>query len=77
VPLIHGLGQRIGNPSAHAHHRGLLDAELHGDRVSGLEPNTADVARQPIWVLGHHLDGIGAVGLEDPHRSRRANAVAV
>ena len=32
---------------------------------------------QTIWVLGHDLHGIGAISLEDPHRSRRADAVAV
>ena len=33
--------------------------------------------RQPVWVLGHHLDGVGAIGLEDAHRPRGADAVAV
>ena len=77
MALVHGLGQRVGDPGAHPDHRGLLDAELHGDRVGGLEADAADVARQPIRVLGHDLDGVGAVGLEDAHRPRRADAVAV
>ena len=77
MALVHGLGQRVGNPRANPDHRGLLDAELHRDRVGGLEADAADVARQPVRVLGHDLDGIGAVGLEDPHRPRRADAVAV
>ena len=77
MALVHGLGQRIGDAGAHPDHRGLLDAELHGDRVGGLEADAADVARQPIGVLGHDLDGVGAIGLEDPHRPRRADAMAV
>ena len=77
MALVHGLGQRIGDPGAHPDHRGLLDAELHGDGVGGLEADAADVARQPIRVLGHDLDGVGAIGLEDPHRPRRADAMAV
>ena len=77
MPLVHGLGQRIGNPGANPHHRGLLDAELHRDGVGGLEADAADVAREPIRVLGHDLDGVGAVGLEDAHRPRRADTVAV
>ena len=77
MSLVHRLGERIGNPGAHPHHGGLLDAELHRDGVGGLEPDAADVARQPIGVLGHDLDGVGAVGLEDAHRPRRADTVAV
>ena len=77
MPLVHGLGQRIGNPGADADHRRPFDAELHGDGVGGLEPDAPDIARQPIGVLGHDLDGVGAIGLENPHCPRRANAVAV
>src|SRR5207244_5445954 len=36
-----------------------------------------DIARQTIRVLGHDLDGVGAIGLEDTHRPCRADAMAV
>src|SRR5674476_185813 len=55
----------------------FFDAELHGDRICGLESNTSNVARQAVWVFGHDLNGINAIGFEDPHRPRRADAVAV
>ena len=55
----------------------FLDAQLHGDGVSRLEANAADIARQPIRVLRHHLHGIGAIGFEDAHRPRCAHAMAV
>ena len=77
MALVHGFGQRVGNPRANTDHRRLLDAELHRDRVGGLEADAADIARQPVRVLGHDLDGVGAIGLEDPHRPRRADTVAV
>ena len=77
MPLIHRFGQRIGDPGAHADHGGLFDAELHGDGVGGLEADAADIARQAIRVLGHDLDGVGAIGLENPHCPRRADAMAV
>ena len=77
MSLVHGFGQRIGNSGADPHHGGLLDAELHRDGVGGLEADAADIARQAIRVLGHDLDGVGTVGLENPHRPRRADAVAV
>ena len=77
MPLVHGLGQRIGYPGADAHQGGLLDAELHGDGIGRLETDAADIARQAIRVLGHDLDGVRAVGLVDAHRPRRADAVAV
>src|ERR1039458_8448685 len=73
MSLIHGLGQRIGNPRADPHHGGLLDAELHRDGVGRLEADAADVARQAIWILGHDLDSVGAVGLENSYGPRRAD----
>jgi hypothetical protein len=35
------------------------------------------MSRQPVRVLGHDLDGVGTICLEDPHRSRGAYTVAV
>ena len=77
MAFVHRLGQRIRNPRANPDHRSFFDAELHGDRVGGLEADAADVASQPIRVLRHDLDGVGAIGLEDPHRPCRADTVAV
>ena len=45
--------------------------------VGGAEADAADVARQAVGVLGDDLHGVGAVGLEDPHRPRGADAVGV
>ena len=50
---------------------------LRRDLVGGPEADAADVARQPVGVLGDHLHGLGAVGLEDPHRPRGADAMGV
>ena len=75
VPLVHRLGQRIGNSRAHPDRRCLLDAEPHCKGVCGLETNAANIARQPVWVFGHDLDGVRTIGLEDPHRPRRADTV--
>jgi hypothetical protein len=77
MSVIHRFGQRVGNTSADPHHGGLLDAELHGDGVGGLEADAADVARQALRILRHHLNGIGTIGLENPHRPRRTDAMAV
>jgi hypothetical protein len=77
VSLIHGLGQRVGNPRAHPHHSGLLDPELHRYGVGGLETDAPNIARQAIGVLGHDLDGVSSIGLENPHRPRRADTMAV
>src|SRR6266704_225115 len=57
--------------------RGMRLAKLHGDSVGRLETDAADIAGQPIGILRHDLHGVGAVGLIDAHRARRANAVAV
>ena len=77
MPLVHGLGQRIGNSGADTDHCRLFDAELHGDRVCGLEANAADIACQAIRVLGHDLDGISAIGLENSYRACRADPIAM
>jgi hypothetical protein len=77
MALVHRFGQRVGDPGAHADHCRLVDAELHGDRIGGLESDAADVARQAIGVLGHDLNGIGAIGLEDADGACGAHPVAV
>ena len=51
VALVHGLGQRVGDPGPGADHRRLLDPEPHRDLVGALEADAADVARQPVGVL--------------------------
>jgi hypothetical protein len=77
MTLIHRLCERVGDAGADPDHGRLLDAELHRDGIGDLEPDASDVAGQPVWVLRHHLNRIGAVGLEDAHCTRRPNPVAV
>ena len=77
MTLVHRLGQRVGNPGANPDHGGLLDAKFRSDSVGSLEADAANIAGEPVWVLRHDLDGVGAVGLEDPDCPRRADAVAV
>ena len=77
MAIAHGLGQREGNPRPHADHRGLLDPEFFGDHVRRAEADAADVLCEPIRVLAHDLHGIRAIGLEDPHRARRAHPMLV
>ena len=77
MAFVHRFGQRIADARANPDHGRLRDAELHRDGVGGHETDAADVAREAVRVLRHHLHGIGAVGPEYPHRPRRADAVAV
>jgi hypothetical protein len=77
MSLVHRFGQCVGNPRTNPHNGGLLDAEPHRDGIGRLEANTADIPRQAIRVLGHDLDGVSPIGLEYPHRPRRADAVTV
>ncbi len=48
MPLVHGLGQRIGNGGARPDHRRFVDSELHRDRVGGFEADAADVTREGV-----------------------------
>jgi hypothetical protein len=52
------------------------NAQPGGDGIGGAEADAADVARQAVGVLRHHLHGVVAIGLEDPHRPGGANAMA-
>jgi hypothetical protein len=62
MALVHRFGRRARNPRTHPDHRRLFDAKFHGDRVGGLEADATNIAREPVRVLGHDLDGIGAIG---------------
>jgi hypothetical protein len=77
MALVHCFGQRVGYAGAQPDHGGLFNAELHCDRVGALETGPSDVPGEPIGVLGHHLHGVCAVGLEDAHRLGNADPVAV
>jgi hypothetical protein len=77
VPFPAGLKKGVIDASSQANHRGRFDAQPGGDGISGAEADAADVARQAIGVLCHHLHGVIAVRLEDPHRSGGADAMAV
>ena len=77
MSLVHRFAQRVGDTGANADHGRLLDAQLHRDRISGPEADPANVPGKAIWIFRHDLDSVGAVGPEYPHRTRRADAVAV
>lgn len=77
MPLIKSLRQGKGDPRPGSDHRGLFDAKLHGDRIGGPEANSPDVARQAIRIFRDQLDGIGAISLVDPYRTRCANTIGV
>ena len=71
------LRQREGDAGAHPDGGRGLDAELLRHEVGRAEADAANVAGQPIGVLGDDLDGVGPVSLVDPHRARGADAVGV
>ena len=77
VAIVHGLGQREADAGARPDHRGLLDPQPGCDGVGRLEADPADVAGEAIGVLREDLDGVRAIGLEDPHGARGADAVRV
>ena len=77
MALVGRFLQGEGNAGAHPLRRLPRHAELHGDGVGGAKPDAADVAREPVRILGHDLDGVMAIGFEDADRPRRADAVGV
>ena len=77
MPLVRGLRKGVRNSGAHADQRGLLDAELACNLIRCAEANPTDVTSQPVRVLRDQSNRIGAVGLVNPYRARRADAVAI
>ncbi len=75
VTLVHGFGQGIADAGADPDHGVFRDADLGRDLIGGLEADAADVAREPVGVLADDRDRLGPVGLVDPHRPRRPDAV--
>ncbi len=77
MPIVRRLGQRVADARPRANHGRLLDAERGRDLVRGEEADSPDVGGEPVRVLRDDGDGVWTVGLEDPHRARRAHAVRV
>ena len=77
MAVVSRLLQGEGNSRAHPLRRFPRHAQLHGDGVGGPKADAANVAGEPIRVLGHDLDGVMAVGLEDAHRARRPDAMGM
>ena len=77
MALVRGGLEGEGHPRPQPLGGGLLHAELGRNGVGRAEPDAAHVARQPIRVLGHDLDGLMAIGLEDANRSGRADPMRV
>jgi len=75
MAVVCGLLQCEGDAGAQTLRGFFGQSEPHGDGVGGAEADAADVTRQAIGILGHHLDGVVAVGLEDPHGARGSHAV--
>src|SRR5436190_9442753 len=48
MTFFHGFGESIGDAGPDARHRGLVDPQPHGDRVSSLEADAGDIASQAI-----------------------------
>ena len=77
MALVGRLLQREGNASPNPLRRLPRHAELHGDGVGGAKADAADVAREPVGILGHDVDCVVSISLEDADRPRRADAVGV
>ncbi len=69
--------ERIGDTGLSAQRRIFGDADLLGNGVRGEKADTANVVSEAVGVFGDDLDGALAIGLEDPHRSGRGDAMRV
>src|SRR5262249_3284551 len=77
MPLVHGLGERVGDAGPNSDQRRLLDAELGRNLIGRDKSDAADIASQAVRVLRDQLNGIRTVGLVDPHRPRGTDPIAV
>ncbi len=55
MPVIHRLGQRMGDAGAHPDRCGLVDAEPHRDPVGADKADAADVAGEAVRVFRDQL----------------------
>jgi hypothetical protein len=77
VALAAGLQQGVVDAGPQANRGGRLNPKPGGDGIGGAEADAADVPRQAIGVLRHHLHGVIPIRLEDPHRPGGTDAMAV
>ena len=77
VSLVGRLLQGERNAGPNALRRLLRQAHLHGYRIGCSKADAFYVAGEPIGILGHHLDRVMAIGLEDAHRPGRSDAVGM
>ena len=77
MSVVHGLCKGKGDARTHPHHRGSFHAKLFRNHVRTAEPDAPDILRQPVGVLAHDPDGIGAVGPEYPDSTRGAHTMLV
>jgi hypothetical protein len=69
--------QHLEEPGPQADRRVALDLQLLGQEVRRLKADAADVAGEEIGIGQHALDRVLAIGVEDPARARRADALAL
>ena len=77
VAISAGLQQGVIDASSQANRGGGLDAQPGGGGIGGAEADAADVPGQAVVVFGHHLHGVIAVRLENPHGTGGADAMAM
>ena len=77
VPLVRGGLERERDACPDALRGSLFHPELGRDGIGRLEADPAHVLGQPVRVLGHDLNGLIAIGLEDAHRPSRADPMGV
>ena len=77
MPFVGGGLKREGDTGPKPLWRFFCKTEPHRDCIGAAEANAADVASEAVRVFSHDGDRIMAVGLENAHRTRCADAVAV
>ena len=77
MTIVGRLLQGEGHTGAQPLRRLAGHAHFHGHGVGRAKADASDIAGEPIRILGHHLNGVMAIGLEDAHRARRSNAMGM
>ena len=75
MALAQRILEHVTEAGAQAKRRIRGNAEALGQLIGGLEPDAADVAREPVRILADHLDRAFAVSLEDACGAQRAEPV--
>ena len=77
VPVVRETVQHIQQAATQALWPSVVKAQFFRDRVGRVKADTPDIIGQPVGVLLHHTETVGAVGFKDSRRVSGADIMTL